>query len=61
MADPFPTITLAPIYGGLGVVSATPMANGSLQIPFFFFFFEKKKKINFFFEKNLIRWSHHHK
>jgi hypothetical protein len=34
--------------GGLGVVSATPMANGGLQIPFFFSFF-LKKKIFFFF------------
>jgi hypothetical protein len=51
LVDPFPTITLAPIYGGLGVVSATPMANGSLQIPFFFFFFEKKKKFFLFFLK----------
>jgi hypothetical protein len=25
--------------GGLGVVSATHMANGGLQIPFYFFFF----------------------
>jgi hypothetical protein len=25
--------------GGLGVVSATPMVNGGLHIPFYFFFF----------------------
>jgi hypothetical protein len=38
--------------GGLGVVSATPMVNSGLQIPFFFLFLKKKKiKIIFFLKK----------